>query len=112
MEALTDLLAVMGERQIAVAGELTKMYEEIYRGGVQQAIDYFTQYPARGEYTLVVSGKTGSKEKWSEKELMDVLAQEVQGGAPLSQIAREVSQQSGWPRRQVYQRLTQLQEKE
>jgi hypothetical protein len=41
-----------------------------------------------------------------------VLGQEMQTGAPLSQIAREVGQQSGWPRRQVYQRLTQLQEKE
>jgi 16S rRNA (cytidine1402-2'-O)-methyltransferase len=88
------------------------MYEEVYRGSVQQAIDYFTKYPARGEYTLVVSGMTGSKEKWSEKELMDVLGQEMQTDAPLSQIARDVGQQSGWPRRQVYQLLTQLQEKE
>jgi len=111
LESLADLLAVMGERQIAVAGELTKMYEEVFRGSVQQAIDYYTKYPARGEYTLVVSGMTGSKEKWSEAELMEVLEREAQSGAPLSQIAREVGQQSGWPRREVYQRLTQLQDK-
>ena len=43
--------------------------------------------------------------------LMKVLKAEISGGAPLSQVAREVARQSGWPRRQIYQRLTELQQK-
>ncbi len=110
-EALADMQQVLGPRQIAVAGELTKMYEEIFRGDLQQAYRHFTEQPARGEYTLVVSGQTQGPQKWSEDELMGVLRSEISGGAPLSQVAREVAQQSGWPRRQVYQRLTDLQDK-
>lgn len=110
-DALTDIQEILGERQIAIAGELTKMYEEIFRGGLQQAISHFGKHPARGEYTLVVSGQTGEPQQWTEDELMKVLKTESSGGAPLSQVAREVARQSGWPRRQVYQRLTELQQK-
>ena len=111
LDALSDMQEILGQRQVAVAGELTKMYEEVYRGTVQQTIQHFNDHPARGEYTLVVSGQTQGPQKWTEEELMEVLRDEISGGAPLSQVAREVAQQSGWPRRQVYQRLTELKDK-
>ena len=110
-DALVEMQEILGPRQIAVAGELTKMYEEVFRGDLQQAITHFNDFPARGEYTLVVSGQTQVPQKWTEGELMKVLKAEISGGAPLSQVAREVARQSGWPRRQIYQRLTELQQK-
>jgi 16S rRNA (cytidine1402-2'-O)-methyltransferase len=107
--ALEDLLAVLGDRQLAVAGELTKMYEDIFRGSISQAKTYFAEQPARGEYTLVVAGQSETREKWTETQLDAALVHELGTGAPLSQIAKEIARQSGWPRRQVYQRLTELQ---
>jgi 16S rRNA (cytidine1402-2'-O)-methyltransferase len=109
LESLTEMKQVLGERQIAVAGELTKMYEEIFRGGMQQAAEHFSHYPARGEYTLVVAGQTEKTEKWDEAKLESVLVYELGTGEPLSNIAKDIAQRSGWPRRQVYQRLAELQ---
>lgn len=108
-EALEDMQAILGKRQIAVAGELTKMFEEIFRGTVAEARAYFADHPARGEYTLVVTGQSEKAEKWTMEEVEEQLRVELASGGAPSAIARKVAGQSGWPRRKVYERVTQLQ---
>jgi len=54
-KTLKDLLQIWGERRVAVARELTKMHEEIFRGSISEAIERFTG-EVRGELTLVVEG--------------------------------------------------------
>lgn len=51
---LADALEVLGDRRIAVCRELTKLYEEIWRGSIADAIAHFAQ--PRGEFTLVIEG--------------------------------------------------------
>jgi 16S rRNA (cytidine1402-2'-O)-methyltransferase len=107
--ALEDLQTILGDRQIAVAGELTKMYEEVFRGAISQAREYLTKNPARGEYTLVIAGKTKDKSLWGEDELVTALKEHLEKDTPPSEIARLVAERSGWPRRKVYKILTDLQ---
>jgi 16S rRNA (cytidine1402-2'-O)-methyltransferase len=58
--ALADLVAVLGPlRPLAVARELTKRFEEVYRGTAAEALDHFRAHPPRGEFTLVI-GASGS----------------------------------------------------
>jgi len=52
--ALEDVLAVFGDREIAVARELTKKFEEIKRGKASLIIAYFKQNKPRGEFVVVV----------------------------------------------------------
>ncbi len=108
-EALEDLETILGNREIAVAGELTKMYEEVFRGTIIQAREHFTEQPARGEYTLVIAGKTKGTSLWGEDELVAALKEHLEKGIPPSEIARQVAERSGWPRRKVYKILTDLQ---
>lgn len=51
---MTDALAALGDRRIAVCRELTKLYEEIWRGPISEAITHFAH--SRGEFTLVIEG--------------------------------------------------------
>ena len=46
-----------GIRNVAVARELTKIYEEFFRGSVEQAITYFTDKKPRGEFVIVIEGR-------------------------------------------------------
>jgi 16S rRNA (cytidine1402-2'-O)-methyltransferase len=56
VDALEDILAILGDRRIVVARELTKLHEEFRRERVGQALAHFTAHRPRGEFTLVVEG--------------------------------------------------------
>jgi 16S rRNA (cytidine1402-2'-O)-methyltransferase len=103
-EALQDLLMELGNRRILVAREMTKMFEEYWRGSISEAEAYFGAQPARGEFTLVVEGKPDAgKGRWSEEELRQAIEAELQNGKPPSQIASELVERAGWKKREVYE---------
>jgi 16S rRNA (cytidine1402-2'-O)-methyltransferase len=54
LKALIDILDVLGDRKISICRELTKVHEEVFRGTVSEAIEYFTE--PRGEFTLIIAG--------------------------------------------------------
>ncbi len=104
LDALEDLQNVLGNRQIALARELTKLHEEIWRGAMNEAIDYFKE--PRGEFVLVVEGKTKEeKEKWTEEELLKAIQNELKNKKSAKEISSELAEQSGWPKREVYKRV-------
>jgi 16S rRNA (cytidine1402-2'-O)-methyltransferase len=57
--ALRDLEAVLGQRPVAAARELTKRFEEIVRGTAGEVRAHFERVLPRGEFTLVVAGADG-----------------------------------------------------
>jgi 16S rRNA (cytidine1402-2'-O)-methyltransferase len=54
---LADALQVFGNRPAAVANDLTKMFEAVYRGTLADLIEVFKKEPIRGEYVVVIAGK-------------------------------------------------------
>ena len=46
------------DRPIAIGRELTKRFEEVFRGTASAALEHFTQHPPRGEFTLVIGGRS------------------------------------------------------
>ena len=59
---LQDVLEVFGDRRVSVARELTKKFEEVFRGRVTEAIQKFQETPPRGEFTIVIEGLLSRKE--------------------------------------------------
>ncbi|MCL2171658.1 MAG: rRNA small subunit methyltransferase 1, partial [Defluviitaleaceae bacterium] len=57
---LTELHAHLGDRQAAAARELTKKFEEIRQGSLTDLIQHFQQTPPKGEFVLIISGKSKS----------------------------------------------------
>ena len=55
-DALGDMLAILGDRRIVVARELTKPNEDFRREQISQALAYFAAHLPRGDFTLVVAG--------------------------------------------------------
>lgn len=53
---LEDALAVYGDREAAVANDLTKLFEKVERGALSALIERLRETPPRGEYTVVIAG--------------------------------------------------------
>lgn len=56
---LEDALTVLGDRPVAVANDLTKKFETIYRGNLSDVIEGIKKEKPRGEYTVVIEGNRG-----------------------------------------------------
>jgi 16S rRNA (cytidine1402-2'-O)-methyltransferase len=110
LSAVKDLENSLGNRQIAVARELTKIHEQIWRGTIQKAAEYFTQNEPRGEFTLVVAGKSKQGvEKWSEDKVKTAVKFGVKLGESPSALAKRLAQESGWGRKEIYTLITETQ---
>lgn len=103
-ETLQDLADVWGsDRQIVLARELTKFYEEFWRGSIAEAIAHYQQREPQGEYTLVVAGNPPSQPLLTEAQLKAELAQLIRQGISRSQASRQLTKYTTLNRRQVYQ---------
>ncbi|HEY5728441.1 MAG TPA: 16S rRNA (cytidine(1402)-2'-O)-methyltransferase [Anaerolineales bacterium] len=109
VESLEDLLSVLGDRRICVAREMTKMFEEYWRGTISGAVEYFKSQPARGEFTLVIEGKAkDEKEKWREDQLLDAIKEEMKSGRSAKDTSAGLSKTSGWSKRDIYSIINKL----
>ena len=108
VESLEDILSVLSDRQICVAREMTKMFEEYWRGTVSGAVEYFKSQSVRGEFTLVIAGKTKEeKEIWTKEELLIAIEKELQAEKSAKDISAELAEQSGWNKKEIYQLVNQ-----
>lgn len=108
LAALQDIQEVLGDREMSVAREISKLHEEFFRGKVSQAQAHFQTQAPRGEITLVVAGQSGEAQVWPEERLRTALVQALELGEQPSKLARRMADASGWPRRKVYDLVTQL----
>jgi 16S rRNA (cytidine1402-2'-O)-methyltransferase len=107
LAGLADLESSLGDRQIAVARELTKLHEQIWRGTLSAAHEYFTTNEPRGEFTLVVAGKTKDEpQKWTEDKVLVAIKSRLNSGESPSALAKHVAEESGWDRREIYKKAT------
>jgi 16S rRNA (cytidine1402-2'-O)-methyltransferase len=102
-KSLADLADVLGDRQIALARELTKIHEEVWRGSLSQALEHFEQNPPRGEFTLVIAGAGDEAQAiWDEEQVRSALAELLSEGLDKKEAIKRVAKAAHWPRRQVY----------
>jgi 16S rRNA (cytidine1402-2'-O)-methyltransferase len=101
---LKDLANVLGEeRKIVLARELTKIYEEFWRGTIGEAIlDYENREP-KGEFTLVISGGEEKEVILSESAIKAELQELIEGGMSRSQASKQLAKETNLSRRQLYQ---------
>jgi 16S rRNA (cytidine1402-2'-O)-methyltransferase len=103
VDSLADILSVLGDRRICVAREMTKLFEEYWRGPVSGAIEHFKSKEPRGEFTLVIEGKKSEdRGRWTEEELLDAIKKELQAGKSAKEISAELAESSGWNKKEIY----------
>jgi len=104
---LADLQAVLGDRQVVVVRELTKLFEEIVRGAASDVAARLRQRlqgaALQGEVTLLIAGGETTIAT-AEPEALEAAIQRLRGaGLSLKEIARTLARERGLSRREVYQ---------
>jgi 16S rRNA (cytidine1402-2'-O)-methyltransferase len=98
---LADALEALGERRIAVCRELTKLYEEIWRGTISGAIEHFTE--PRGEFTLVIEGGPAAGGAADAGDDIGAVVAELRASGAASKAAvAELMRRCGVSRRAAY----------
>jgi 16S rRNA (cytidine1402-2'-O)-methyltransferase len=106
--SLEDLLAALGDRPVCVAREMTKLYEEFWRGSLSGALAEFKARDVRGEFTLVVRGQLSViSDQWTEEKLLAAIEEELKRGKSAKEITVELAEKSGWGKKDVYARVNQ-----
>jgi 16S rRNA (cytidine1402-2'-O)-methyltransferase len=104
---LADLAAAFGpDRRVAVARELTKLHEEIWRGSLGEAIDWAAAGPP-GEMVVVVEGAPEPASA-GDDAVIAALRSELDAGGSARDAAAAVSEGLGVPKRRVYELATAL----
>ncbi|KPQ15483.1 MAG: 16S rRNA (cytidine(1402)-2'-O)-methyltransferase RsmI [Rhodobacteraceae bacterium HLUCCO18] len=107
---LGELCDILGEdRQAALCRELTKRFEDVRRGSLGQLRDGCADIPPKGECVLVID--RASAERSSDDSVRDALRAELAGHSVKAAVAA-VAEETGRPRREVYQMALRLKEDE
>jgi 16S rRNA (cytidine1402-2'-O)-methyltransferase len=88
---------------VAVCRELTKLYEEVFRGTAEEAARHFSR-GTKGEIVLVIRGGT-AKDKERVEDVVRRARDYVSAGEPPSRAAARAARESGLRRGEVYERL-------
>jgi 16S rRNA (cytidine1402-2'-O)-methyltransferase len=102
-KTLTDLESFCGaDRRIAVAAELTKIHEDVWRGVLHDAVKRFSDEEPRGEFVIVLAGATPAAPP-SDDEIIQALRAEIAAGVSRKDAAAKVSARLGVSKRHVYE---------
>lgn len=106
LSTLKDFYQVFGNREIVLARELTKRYEEYRRTTLQEAIIYYEETPAKGEFVLLLAGADPLELEHLRLENLpsaeELLRRYATEGMRAKELTRRVAEELHLPKRDVY----------
>lgn len=109
--ALNDLYDTLGNRRISICRELTKKFEEVTPTTLEEAISFYEKNEPRGEYVLVIEGKSLKEQdeekrlSWQEMSIEDHMKYYEEMGISHKDAMKKVAADRGVGKRDIYQAL-------
>ena len=116
-KTLAELFEKLGDRKITLCKELTKRHENAFLTTISQAMDYYEEQEPRGEYVLVIEGKSHQdiieekQQKWEESSIEKHMEIYLGKGFSKKDSMKMVAKDRGISKREVYQYLLDLEKK-
>jgi 16S rRNA (cytidine1402-2'-O)-methyltransferase len=103
-QTLTMVLDAWGNRQVVLARELTKKYEEFMRGELVDCLQQVSEHGAKGEYCIVIGGAEPATTVITDETVSPLtrVAIYIEQGISEKEAIRSVAQELGLPRRDIY----------
>ncbi|MFQ5903121.1 MAG: 16S rRNA (cytidine(1402)-2'-O)-methyltransferase, partial [Candidatus Binatia bacterium] len=110
-ESLRDLLAVLGDRDVVLGREVTKVYEEFIRGRLSEVSAEIDRRELRGEITLVVRGSEEGQKPPANDLVMAEIQRLRRKGMRVKEIAELLGERFSYSKREIYRLALQSGEK-
>ncbi len=110
-KTLRELLEELGDRNLAVCKELTKRHETVFRASLSEAVSYYDQQEPRGEYVLVLEGRSRAEiRKEQQQSFQELSIQEhmrlyEEQGMEHKEAMKQVAKDRGLGKREIYRAL-------
>lgn len=112
LNTLKDLEAVLGNREIAIVRELTKIHEEVIKTDFASAIKRYSEEAIKGEIVLIVNGASPETAEAMTVEQAVAYAKDlVESGESKSNAAKIAAKESGFKKGEIYRLLIEEEEK-
>lgn len=110
-ETLKELHQALGNRSITICRELTKKFEEHRKTTIEEAMAYYEQNDPRGEYVLIIAGKTKEEiaaeetARWEELSIEEHMQHYLDEGLDKKEAMKAVAKDRGVSKRDIYNAL-------
>ncbi len=104
VKTLADLRERLGpDRPITLGRELTKRFEEFWRGTLEEALAHYQAEAPKGEFTVVIQGAPQGEISLSDDALRTELERLIHQGLSRADASRQLAQATGQPKKRIYQ---------
>jgi len=103
LETLSDLKQILGERRTAVAKEITKIHEEVFRGGTSEVLSMLENTTIAGEYVIIVAGRDEEVRPTTDDALIEVNML-MKKGLGRKEAVKKVAEDYGLSKRELYEK--------
>ena len=113
-DLLKDISKILGNRNLSVSRELTKKYEEVFRGSVDLCIEKFNKEDPRGEFIIVIEGvgediiENEQEELWINLSVREHLMKYIKEGMTKKEAIKKVSKERKVKKNEIYQEAIDL----
>ena len=111
VRTLGELAEVLGNRRLTLCKELTKKFETVLPTTIEDALAMYETQDPRGEYVLVIEGKSlvrkreEKQESWMSMSIEEHMAYYEENGLDEKSAMKQVAKDRGVPKREIYQYL-------
>mgnify|MGYP005848286085 CR=1 FL=1 len=107
-KSLKDMLEILGDRQVVLCRELTKLHEEVTLTTLSALTDRYERETPLGEFTIVIEGAKQALSGTDWAKIDEMLKALLKEGRSVSSAAKEAAQKFGVPRSTLYRRALKL----
>lgn len=105
-QTLADLYNALGDREIAIVRELTKIHEQVIKTTLYEASEKYSKEPIKGEIVLIVKGaEPEEKENMTLEQAAEYAMKLVEKGESKTQAAKLAAKESGLKKGDIYKLL-------
>lgn len=116
VRTLEELYEALGDREVVLCRELTKKFESVMRTSLKKALEYYESQDPKGEYVLVLRGKSREELRqeaaavWQDMSIEDHMAYYQARGMDRKEAMKQVARDRGVGKREIYAYLNREQE--